>query len=613
MTATKSLTMRILHEKDIPKSGTGTEANSKGENENIASSLGQLGKSYGSKSLSVLDALSGFEATKEGLRADRQPNPSTEKAQLDDTVSIEEAIEIPQPFDKYGEQDLKESAHSHTETSLTLSNPSNAVADHKSRVSCDTQLEHMQSEVLKIGWIAYNDQVLMLFVTAALFSLEFSLYGVQGYSWGRVVVALPSTVIMVAVGLATLRRYRTQQLFADRKEAEESFLASALRSGKRHPMFTKGSLVGNVIHLELGDIICAGATRVQGHEILHKESEATDKLGLPHRQYDFSSPQRYGMRTLKCFIAIIISSLRWVCSCPWLHHALQDSLRSSSASGGFRSFRFVLIAATLSPIVAAQSPNADLHPTWKQRSLSILEEILVLCTTLVAPVIILAICFLIAKWFRHSKKEKSASLGMLCIAAVLQSIRTRSDGDGTNSAAFVHMATGFGYIMFMVAYCELVMLRNGGGKLFCFVASAISVLATLVLMAFAPTRTYWLDRTKTDPFFALSIAIPISFYLCDLTIHITKRLDEYERRGNDSVANIPPGNNMPQGWRTGGLPYFDMAGLRSRSIFNGSYDSDPCEVELGYLESGQPPPASIEPAIIGNLLASAKRLFRKVD
>jgi hypothetical protein len=299
-----------------------------------------------------------------------------------------------------------------------------------------------------------------------------------------------------------------------------------------------------------------------------------------------------------------------------------DSIETAQRSRALRRTRSVflqrpsaiwMLLALFSPTVTAQSPNADVQPTWKRRSLAMLEEILVSCAFLVTPAIILILCLIIAIWFRYFKKETSAFFGMLCIAAVLQSIRAPSSNDGTDDTGIIRLATGFGYGMFMLVYCELVMLRNDGGKLFCFIASTISIFATLVLMAFALIRTYWLDRTKLDPFFALAIAIPLSFYLCDLTVHIIKQLNGHERVSNDSVLNTSSESSLPEGRRTSGLPYFDTAGLRSRSIFNGSYDSDPHELELGYLEAGLPPPATSQQDYAGGLLASIKRLLDKLD
>ncbi|KAF1828483.1 calcium ATPase [Decorospora gaudefroyi] len=272
--------------------------------------------------------------------------------------------------------------------------------------------------------------------------------------------------------------------------------------------------------------------------------------------------------------------------------------------------RLWVMIALFSNTVTAQSPNSDVQPMWKQRSLAMLEEILVSCVFLVAPAIVVSICLLIAMWFRYFKKEKAVFLGMLCIAAVFESIHASTNGNGTDDSGAVKLATAFGYAMFMLVYCELVMLRNNGGKLFCFVATAISVLTTLFLMAFAPVRTYWLDRTELDPFFALAAAIPLSFYLCDLSVYITQQLNGYDSCGMDANLDNPSERELPAGHRTSGLPYFDMSGLRSRNIFNASYDSDHFELELERLEAGLPVRPAFQPAIAGSLRARIGRLFR---
>jgi hypothetical protein len=56
-------------------------------------------------------------------------------------------------------------------------------------------------------------------------------------------------------------------------------------------------------------------------------------------------------------------------------------------------------------------------------------------------------------------------------------------------------------------------------------------------MAITPIRTYWLAMTQADPLFAFSPTIPLAFWLCNLVVHISDRLNG---RGRAEEAGLLP-------------------------------------------------------------------------
>lgn len=80
-------------------------------------------------------------------------------------------------------------------------------------------------------------------------------------------------------------------------------------------------------------------------------------------------------------------------------------------------------------------------------------------------------------------------LGMACIF-----ITVRAAGDPNY---VVHLAIGMAYILFMLGFCKLIMLRNKCGKGVCFVATLLGSSIIWIVMAFPSARDYRI--AFTDP------------------------------------------------------------------------------------------------------------------
>ena len=149
-----------------------------------------------------------------------------------------------------------------------------------------------------------------------------------------------------------------------------------------------------------------------------------------------------------------------------------------------------IFLASCQPVHAAPIPNPS-DVSWKQQALSALTGSLVSCAFLVKPTIIILLCSLLATLLRYLKKDGSVLLLMLGLAAVFENIRTPSSDESGDEARYTGLATGLGYCMFMFVYCELIMLRNCGGKIFCFIALILGGLMSLIVMSFASVQSHW--------------------------------------------------------------------------------------------------------------------------
>ncbi|KAH7371431.1 E1-E2 ATPase-domain-containing protein [Pyrenochaeta sp. MPI-SDFR-AT-0127] len=297
--------------------------------------------------------------------------------------------------------------------------------------------------------------------------------------------------------------------------------------------------------------------------------------------------------------------------------SLASFMRRRSAFN-VRPLAWTILPTFFASANAAPTGGPAHGPNWKDRALQALTDILISLAFLLAPITILFICGVVALVLRHRRKDGSAALAMLGLALVFITIKTPPPTDAKHDNPFIVLAVGMAYGMFMLVYCELVMLNNNGGKIFCFIAVAIGSLATLILMAFAPVRTYWKDLTKLDPLFVLAFATPLSFAMCDLAIYIATLINGGEKRDEDRPESPIPASSTRTTRQLDRLHYVNIAGLRSRSLFSDFYDNDPSEIEFqnlnADLEAGRHEPASTQqsnPSRFSRLLRSFKGMFGK--
>lgn len=181
----------------------------------------------------------------------------------------------------------------------------------------------------------------------------------------------------------------------------------------------------------------------------------------------------------------------------------------------------------------SNKPRAD----WKVRALGALTDNLVACAYLLAPAIALLITGGAAIHFRKSKKEGHAAISMCIVAILLITIRSPSNTATSDGDRYIRPTLALAYTFFMLVYCKLVARRNRWHSGSCTIVVAVGLLMALMGIAITPIRTYWLALTQADPLFASSPTIPSAFWLCNLVVHISDRLNG---RGRAEEAGVLP-------------------------------------------------------------------------
>lgn len=264
----------------------GTEDLFKVEDNKFAFTPGQLSKLLNPKSLSAFYALGGVVGLEKGLRSNARSGLSIDEAYLDGTVTFEDAT-------------AKEISVQPNGTHRIASNTPNAAQSgsdglfvDRKRVFADNRLPQKKSKsLLELAWIAYNDKVLILLTIAAVVSLALGLYQTFGQEhepgeakveWVEGVAIMAAIVIVVVVG--TINDWQKERQFVKLNKKKEDRYVKVIRSGKSKEISIYDLLVGDVMHLEPGDLVPVDGILLKGHSIKCDESSATGESDLLRKQ-----------------------------------------------------------------------------------------------------------------------------------------------------------------------------------------------------------------------------------------------------------------------------------------------------------------------------------------
>jgi len=278
----------ILNDKNALNPDPGTEKLFQVENNEFAFSPGQLSKLLNPKSLSAFYALGGVAGLEKGLRSNITSGLSSDEAFLVGTVTFDEAAAAAE------EGSARTDAVGKTVGDADKPTPSRSdglFVDRK-RVFADNRLPEKKSKsLLQLAWIAYNDKVLILLTIAAVVSLALGLYQTFGQphepgeakvEWVEGVAIMVAIIIVVVVG--TINDWQKERQFVKLNKKKEDRYVKVIRSGKSKEVSIYDILVGDVVHLEPGDLVPVDGILIEGHSIKCDESSATGESDLLKKQ-----------------------------------------------------------------------------------------------------------------------------------------------------------------------------------------------------------------------------------------------------------------------------------------------------------------------------------------
>jgi len=274
-----SSTMTVDKEEDPLKPDPGSEEEFVVENNVFAYSPGQLNKLLNPKSLPALVALGGLPGLVKGLRTDLNTGLSLDETTLTGRISFEEAATYK---DHHGDTVLPTPGETRIASEPVQAN-NDAFADRVRVYKHNVLPEKKPTPLWKLMWRAYNDKILILLTAAAAISLALGLYETFGAThepgepmpldWVEGCAICIAIVIVVMVG--SLNDYQKERAFVRLNAKKEEREVKVIRSGKSFMISVYDVLVGDVLHLEPGDMVPADGIFISGHNVKCDESSAT--------------------------------------------------------------------------------------------------------------------------------------------------------------------------------------------------------------------------------------------------------------------------------------------------------------------------------------------------
>lgn len=274
----------IINDEDALKPDNAeAEADFKVEDNKFAFSPGQMTKLLNPKSYAAFYALGGLRGLEKGLRTDRFAGLSLDEKQLDGTVPFTQAVESGQ------NKNQEESVGRLLTRATTTGNrkPSEDSFTDRKRIFKDNRLpEKKAKSFLQLAWMAYNDKVLILLTVAAIVSLALGIYqsatpqpnGEAPVEWVEGVAIMVAIVIVVLVG--AVNDYQKERQFVKLNKKKDARDVRVIRSGKSREISIYDILVGDVMHLEPGDMIPVDGIFISGHNLNCDESSATGESDI---------------------------------------------------------------------------------------------------------------------------------------------------------------------------------------------------------------------------------------------------------------------------------------------------------------------------------------------
>ncbi|KAI8932108.1 hypothetical protein NX059_010993 [Plenodomus lindquistii] len=282
-------TLDSQRHEDALKADPGSEKEFTVQDNKFAFSPGQLNKMLNPKSLAAFIAVGGLAGLEAGLRTDVNEGLSLEETGLSGTVSFAEVTKQYRRLRGAGAPGLPrpvEVQHGVSAGDLSASglHTGEAFYDRKRVFKSNVLPAKKSKSFLQLMWEAYyKESVLILLSVAAVISLALGLYETFGVDHGP---GAPPSVdwiegcaicvsIAVVVLVGAINDWQKERAFVRLNAKKEDRMVKVIRSGKSFTISVYEILVGDVLHMEPGDLIPADGIFISGHNVKCDESSAT--------------------------------------------------------------------------------------------------------------------------------------------------------------------------------------------------------------------------------------------------------------------------------------------------------------------------------------------------
>ncbi|KAG6016185.1 hypothetical protein E4U54_002092 [Claviceps lovelessii] len=253
---------------------------------NFAFTPSQLHKLLTLRSLDALDCFGGLRGLAAGLRTDSSAGLSADETNLDGSVSFDEAVAAGRESRPAALLSIPPATAPHLPRSLRIGDSSaSPFADRKRIFGVNCLPRRRQKSFLKLMWIAFNDKLLILLTISAFISLAIGIYqsvtaeeGSSNIEWVDGVTVVVAIIIIVLASAAN--DWQKNHKFAKLNERKAHREVTVFRSGRAQQVDITHVLVGDVLHIEAGEVVAVDGVLIQAFGLYINESAISGESGM---------------------------------------------------------------------------------------------------------------------------------------------------------------------------------------------------------------------------------------------------------------------------------------------------------------------------------------------
>lgn len=257
---------------------------------NFAFTPSQLHKLLTYHNLTALDVFGGLRGLAAGLRSDIVAGLSIDETELQGKVSFDEAVAAGEAGRLAQIRTLAaEPEHPRHHLGLRLGDDHESSYTNRRRIFGANRLpRRRQKSFARLMWIAFNDKLLILLTISAAISLAIGIYqsvdigeGGSNIEWVDGVTVVIAIVVIVLASAAT--DWQKNHKFEKLNERKSQRDVTVVRSGRVQHVSVYDVMVGDLMHVEAGEVIPADGVLVQGSGMYIDESSVSGEAAMVHK------------------------------------------------------------------------------------------------------------------------------------------------------------------------------------------------------------------------------------------------------------------------------------------------------------------------------------------
>ncbi|KAF1806589.1 PMCA-type calcium-translocating P-type ATPase [Mucor lusitanicus] len=244
----------------------------------------QLSSLMDPKNVPLLRTYGGLEGVARGLHVDLASG-LTPNAPAHQNITLDQVI-----------RDKDDSVYLTHRTDATVPAPDlTAFPQRKAVFGANVLPETESKSIFALMWIAFQDKTLILLAIAAVVSLGVGLYEdiavpeydtfgnrIPGVKWVEGVAIIVAILLVVLVG--SVNDYQKEKQFRKLNAKKEDRAVKATREATVSMISVHDIQVGDILHLEPGDIVPVDGIFIEGHNLKCDESAATGESDAVRKQ-----------------------------------------------------------------------------------------------------------------------------------------------------------------------------------------------------------------------------------------------------------------------------------------------------------------------------------------